>query len=315
MVVDHKTHSREATVKLLEDIGYNVRDGPWPLGGLYVLEGPCWISCVYGGLRAIFNLAISTLQVLTAQTGNEAVALLCEDKSDEVVDVILKAHDPPKSNAVRFLQKMKDTKLQVLPVIGEQELRTFFPHSSGHFINSHNFIKLPCQPLVSHSHAAVYSDQVDRDAVARCLSLGAVDYWIKPLRSNEIRNLWTRVWWRQGGAAAAKDLQPGTVFLGESSGDGSDATRKIEEGELPVSRGGSAPDAGAAVLPKARHSSGTRTGTITGSGHASQFHGQHPGVGDHSNGEDTAVDCLGGSDGQDGSNRMNGSGGGSAHRH
>ena len=55
------------------------------------------------------------------------------------------------------------------------------------------------------------------------MSLGAVDFWIKPLRSNEVRNLWTRVWQRKGfpSAPAIKD-----DLLGESSGDGSDDTRK-----------------------------------------------------------------------------------------
>ncbi len=28
-----------------------------------------------------------------------------------------------------------------------------------------------------------------------CLSLGAIDYLIKPLRQNELRHIWTRVWW------------------------------------------------------------------------------------------------------------------------
>ena len=33
-----------------------------------------------------------------------------------------------------------------------------------------------------------------------CLQLGAADYMIKPLRHNELRNLWARVyWWRRVG--------------------------------------------------------------------------------------------------------------------
>lgn len=45
--------------------------------------------------------------------------------------------------------------------------------------------------------SAVVSSYDSRDVVLKCLSLGASDYWIKPLRVNEIRNLWTRVWWRK----------------------------------------------------------------------------------------------------------------------
>lgn len=37
----------------------------------------------------------------------------------------------------------------------------------------------------------------EREVVTTCLSLGAVDYLITPLRHNELRHLWSRVWlWR-----------------------------------------------------------------------------------------------------------------------
>lgn len=52
---------------------------------------------------------------------------------------------------------------------------------------------------------AVMSAQDDRDVVVKCLHLGAADYLIKPLRHNELRNLWTRVWWRR---VRAKKPQP-----------------------------------------------------------------------------------------------------------
>lgn len=45
---------------------------------------------------------------------------------------------------------------------------------------------------------AVISPQEDRDVMVACLQLGAADYMIKPLRLNELRNLWARVyWWRR----------------------------------------------------------------------------------------------------------------------
>ena len=45
---------------------------------------------------------------------------------------------------------------------------------------------------------AVTSSQEDRDVMVACLQLGAADYMIKPLRHNELRNLWARVyWWRR----------------------------------------------------------------------------------------------------------------------
>lgn len=32
------------------------------------------------------------------------------------------------------------------------------------------------------------------DIVFRCLSKGAADYLVKPVRKNELRNLWQHVW-------------------------------------------------------------------------------------------------------------------------
>jgi response regulator of citrate/malate metabolism len=40
--------------------------------------------------------------------------------------------------------------------------------------------------------------KVDNQAsVAQCLHLGAVDYLVKPLRRNELNNLWAHVWRRR----------------------------------------------------------------------------------------------------------------------
>ncbi len=42
------------------------------------------------------------------------------------------------------------------------------------------------------------SSSEDRHVMATCLHLGAADFFIKPLRANELRNLWARVyWWRR----------------------------------------------------------------------------------------------------------------------
>lgn len=42
---------------------------------------------------------------------------------------------------------------------------------------------------------AVVSSNDDREMVLKCLTLGAIDYLVKPLRQTELHNLWTRVWW------------------------------------------------------------------------------------------------------------------------
>lgn len=40
----------------------------------------------------------------------------------------------------------------------------------------------------------VISSVDERAAVMSCLMLGAIDYMVKPLRQNELRHIWTRVW-------------------------------------------------------------------------------------------------------------------------
>jgi len=64
--------------------------------------------------------------------------------------------------------------------------------------------------------SSVVSSNDEREVVVKCLTLGAIDYLIKPLRHNELRHIWTRVWWwrrvRDGEAIAihAHDLTTST---------------------------------------------------------------------------------------------------------
>ena len=63
----------------------------------------------------------------------------------------------------------------------------------------------------------------DRAMVIRCLQLGAEDFWVKPLRLNEVRNLWTRVWWRKGSApGTAPGGDPAALGSSDDAGGSSD---------------------------------------------------------------------------------------------
>ena len=98
-------------------------------------------------------------QVSTARSTQEALQLLKAQQGEDATaafDLILKSHTPP-SNAVRLLKRvLQDEVLRTIPVV-------------------------------------VMSAVEDRDAMVQCLSLGAADYMILPLRQNELRNLWARV--------------------------------------------------------------------------------------------------------------------------
>jgi hypothetical protein len=64
---------------------------------------------------------IKSKQVLAAPTGSKAFALLSQtsEAGGPIVDAVLKAHDPPQSNAPRFLQKFMELEhVKELPVIG-----------------------------------------------------------------------------------------------------------------------------------------------------------------------------------------------------
>ena len=43
----------------------------------------------------------------------------------------------------------------------------------------------------------VMSRQDEVPVVVKCLKLGAADYLVKPLRTNELLNLWTHMWRRR----------------------------------------------------------------------------------------------------------------------
>eukprot|EP00803_Ostreobium_quekettii_P003173 evm.model.scf_4694.1 EVM.evm.TU.scf_4694.1 scf_4694:154-568(-) len=82
-------------------------------------------------------------------------------------DMVLKEHEPPSSNACRLLREFARREcLKTTPVV-------------------------------------VFSRQDDRERVIECLRLGASDYLVKPLRQNELRHLWTRVWRQVGPPPAA----------------------------------------------------------------------------------------------------------------
>jgi len=62
---------------------------------------------------------------------------------------------------------------------------------------------------------AVMSSYDSLDIVFRCLTKGAADYLVKPVRKNELRNLWQHVWRKCHSVSARSDF----VRLGfESTG-------------------------------------------------------------------------------------------------
>lgn len=84
---------------------------------------------------------------------------------------------------------------------------------------------------------AVISEAEDRQEVFRCLKLGAADYLVKPLRLQELRNIWTRVWWHQVTLliqAVPGESAPGylRIFLGTCRGHRTQSASKRQTLQL-----------------------------------------------------------------------------------
>ena len=187
-------------------------------------------------------------------TGGEALDLLLENlraTGHPGVDIILKQHEPPSSNAPRFLRKLRAVEaLASLPVIGEDRAcggglgwgwrREVMAGGRGRYFWRARYRRRRLQrrfqrkggaepnapPFHPSALCAVLSTQDSRGSVVACLSAGASDYWLAPLRKNEVQNLWTRVWRSRAGAPGGVGSDDANNANNISSGDASDTTKK-----------------------------------------------------------------------------------------
>lgn len=164
-------------------------------------------------------------QVTSCKTSQEAIRSLKlktrqGPEGSSGFDLILKEHSPAQgTNACRLLRKAQtESALKGIPII-------------------------------------VVSTTEDRGVMVSCLQLGAADYMIKPLRHNEVRNLWARVyWWRRASylqQQPAGSVPPGripsqpSIGTEETKGEEEDAQEDLEED----SGEGSAPNASGYIRP------------------------------------------------------------------
>ncbi|GAX81640.1 hypothetical protein CEUSTIGMA_g9068.t1 [Chlamydomonas eustigma] len=63
-----------------------------------------------------------------------------------------------------------------------------------------NFLKLLSSSGITDVPVVFYSSNGESEEVVKCLGVGAVDYLVKPVRQNELKHIWARLWcWKQSG--------------------------------------------------------------------------------------------------------------------
>eukprot|EP00798_Chlamydomonas_sp_ICE-L_P001758 gene1758-33170_t len=97
-------------------------------------------------------------KVFVARSSRDALSFLSSPDGASI-DVVLKDHEPPRSDGGRMLRRMAQNGINT-PVI-------------------------------------VMSSKNDPMEAVKCVNAGALDFLVKPLRHNELRMMWARVWFWQ----------------------------------------------------------------------------------------------------------------------
>ncbi|KAK4752529.1 hypothetical protein SAY87_021327 [Trapa incisa] len=109
--------------------------------------------------EALTLLLKCSYQVISVRSASQVIDALNAEGPD--IDIILAEVDIPMSKGMKMLKYIaRDKELRRIPVI-------------------------------------MMSAQDDVSIVVKCLRLGAADYLVKPLRTNELLNLWTHMWRRR----------------------------------------------------------------------------------------------------------------------
>jgi CheY-like chemotaxis protein len=136
LVVDSDNDSSNGTCNVLQDCGYQV------------------VSVKTS------KQAFEELDKVSAAAVEEEEGKAGGSNKSKSFDIILKEHEPPKSDACRMLKKVWNHKTyRNIPIV-------------------------------------ITSNSYESDTIQKCLQFGAADYMLKPLRPQEARTLWVRVWRR-----------------------------------------------------------------------------------------------------------------------
>ena len=143
--------------------------------------------------------------VTTASDGEEALKEWGRAQKDKKYDFILSDHTMPGMSGFELMQKMQESDREVLSR------------------------KVPF---------IMMSARDDADTVMKCLQGGAADYLVKPIRKNELKNLWTHVWRNTRHTSVdEKPQRSGSESLTPKTPENSGAERASLENGVPEKAG------------------------------------------------------------------------------
>lgn len=144
------------------------------------------------------SVDIFCLTVTSVKSARQVIDAL--NAEGQYIDMILVEVDLPVKKGMKLLKYIaRDKELCRIPVISKSRI----------FIFSRNFLALflfgKLYPVSYQCFCfnflgggvKVMSAQDEVSIVVKCLRLGAADYLVKPLRTNELLNLWTHMWRRR----------------------------------------------------------------------------------------------------------------------
>lgn len=123
LVVDKNPQTRDATVQLVKQSGERSMSGHRAERTIAICSTLLNIICNVGRLVYIVKLINNKRPIVGYRTDAVASAhdafQYLESAGCKGIDLILKEHDPPVSNAARFLQNLqKEEKYRAIPCIG-----------------------------------------------------------------------------------------------------------------------------------------------------------------------------------------------------
>uniref|UniRef100_A0A3B6U8K3 Response regulatory domain-containing protein n=1 Tax=Triticum aestivum TaxID=4565 RepID=A0A3B6U8K3_WHEAT len=152
-------------------------------------------------------------QVIPAENGHQAWAYL-QDMQSNIDLVLTEVFMHGGLSGIDLLGRIMNHEVcKDIPVISKHPLAAIMFQYQVHFVHVHRFISSWFPVMSSHNSMGT---------VLSCLSNGAADFLAKPIRKNELKNLWAHVWRRShssSGSGSGSAIQTQKCTKSKSADD------------------------------------------------------------------------------------------------